>query len=221
MANNHQACFKKGRRVFRPEGTPQSSGRAFPAKCVIKSKAGHGVRASHVGYRAGRSYGCDRFSDQDRARHSNRASGQEGYRGGLAGEVGSYLRLSQPKRTVESIKLLAKIPYDERIIRLRGLFSLPSGHPVFERVADKIGSLSPDAARGMSEASNIIAGARLMLTVMSSESFLQASDEVQVTRITAMADMFTREIDGMRRAVILLERLSRQSVRCYLMGGCD
>lgn len=138
----------------------------------------------------------------------------------LAGELGAYLRLSQPEQTAESIKLFAKIPHDKRADYLRGLFTLPSGHPVFDRVADKIGGLSPEAARGISEAYNIITCARLILMAMSSESFLQASDEVQVTRITVMADMFAKEIEGMRRTVTLLDRLSRQSFRCYLMG-CD
>jgi hypothetical protein len=138
----------------------------------------------------------------------------------LAGELGAYLRLSQPERTAASVKTLATIPYDERNSRLRGLFSLPSGHPVFDRVADKIGSLSPEAARGISEAYNIITSARLLLGALSSDSFLQAPDQIQVARITVMTDMFMREIEGMRKTVALLDRLSHQSFRCYLMG-CD
>lgn len=96
----------------------------------------------------------------------------------------------------------------ERVIRLRGLFSLPTGHPVFDQIADKIGSLSPEAARGISEAYNIISGARLLLASMSSDTFLQLPDQVQVTRIIVMADMFTPEIEGMRRTVSLLDRLT-------------
>jgi hypothetical protein len=138
----------------------------------------------------------------------------------LSGELGAYLRLSQPERTVEHIKTFAKIPYDERVKLLRGLFSLPSGHPVFDRIADKIGGLSPEAARGVSEAYNIITGARLLLMAMSSDPFLEAPDHMQVARITAMADMFAQEIEGMRKTVTLLDRLSRQSFRCYLMA-CD
>jgi hypothetical protein len=62
----------------------------------------------------------------------------------LAGELGAYLRLSQPERSAENIKLLTKIPYDKRTAALRGLSTLPSGHPVFDRLADKIGGLSPE-----------------------------------------------------------------------------
>jgi hypothetical protein len=138
----------------------------------------------------------------------------------LAGELGAYLRLSQPERTAENIKAFTKLPYDERIIRLSGLPSLPSGHPVFDRIADKIGVLSPQAARGISEAYNIITSARLLLMSMSSDAFLKASNEVQIARITAMADLFAQEIDGMRKTIALLDRLSHQSFRCYLMA-CD
>jgi hypothetical protein len=138
----------------------------------------------------------------------------------LAGELGAYLRLSQPEQTVENIKALTKVPYDERVILLRGLFSLPSGHPVFDRIADKIGGLSPEAARGISEAYNIITGARLLLASMSSDTFLQAPDQVQVARITVMTDMFAQEIEGMRRTIALLDRLSHQNFRCYLVA-CD
>jgi hypothetical protein len=138
----------------------------------------------------------------------------------LAGELGAYLRLSQPEQTVENIKALTKIPYEERVILLRGLFSLPSGHPVFDRIADKIGSLSPEAARGVSEAYNIITGARLLLVSISSDTFLQAPDHLQIARITVMTDMFAKEIAGMRRTIAVLDRLSRQGFRCYLMA-CD
>jgi hypothetical protein len=138
----------------------------------------------------------------------------------LAGELGAYLRLSQAERMAENIKTFTKIPYEERITLLCGLFSLPSGHPVFDRIADKIGVLSPQAARGISEAYNIITSARLLLVSISSDAFLQAPDQVQVTRITVMADMFALEIEGMRKTVALLDRLSNQSFRCYLMA-CD
>lgn len=138
----------------------------------------------------------------------------------LAGELSAYLRLSQPEQLAKALKIIAKMPYDERIIRLRGLFILPTGHPVFDRLADKIGGLSPEAARGVSEAYNIFTGMRLMLTGISSELFLQATDEMQINRITVMANMFAEEIEGMRRTVTLLDRLSRQRFFCYLMG-CD
>lgn len=51
-------------------------------------------------------------------------------------------------------------------------------------LADKIGTLSPEAAKGVSEAYNIIAGFRLLLTSMSSDAFLQAPDVAQVAKIT-------------------------------------
>lgn len=127
----------------------------------------------------------------------------------LAGELAAYLRLSRAEQTAENIKLLANVPREARVELLRGLFSPPSGHPVFDRVADKIGGLSPEAARGISEAYNIITCARLMLVALSSDAFLQAADQVQVTRINIMADLFSQEIHGMWKTVALLESLAR------------
>ena len=140
----------------------------------------------------------------------------------LAGELGAYLRLLQPEQTVEHIKarllqrFLAKS--DSSSCAARSLFQLAI--PVFDRVADKIGGLPPEAARGISEAYNIMTAGRLLLTSMSSDSFLQSPDEAQVARIIVMADRFGQEIEGMQRIIALLERLSHQSFRCYLMA-CD
>ncbi len=88
---------------------------------------------------------------------------------------------------------------------------------MFDRVADKIGGLSPEAARGISEAYNIITGARLLLVSLSSDAFLQAPDHVQVAWITVMTDMFSQEIEGVRRTIALLDGLSRQSFGSSLM----
>jgi len=137
----------------------------------------------------------------------------------LSGELGAYLRLLQPERTMENIKLLTAAPYDKRIAALRGAFNLPSGHPVFDRVADKIGTLSTEAARGVSEAYNIVTGGRLALMALSSDVFLQSSDEIQVIRIRVVADMFIEQIDGVRQTIAMLDRLSRQTLFCYLTGG--
>jgi hypothetical protein len=60
----------------------------------------------------------------------------------LAGELHAYLRLSKPELTLERIGTLVELPYERRVSVLTGLFSLPSGHPVFDRVSDKIGLLT-------------------------------------------------------------------------------
>jgi hypothetical protein len=135
----------------------------------------------------------------------------------LAGELGAYLRLMQPVKTFESLRELTRSPHAHRVAALRGAFSLlPSGHPVFDRIADKIGTLSPDAARRVSEAYNIITSSRLLLASLSSEAFLQASDELQKTKITVMTNMVEPEIEGIGHTIRLLENLSSQSFLCFL-----
>lgn len=137
----------------------------------------------------------------------------------ISGELSAYLRLSRPEESIKNIRGLAELRYEERCLHLRGLFSLPSVHPVFDRVADQIGSLAPEAARGISEAYNIITSARLLLMSMSSEPFVQLPDQTQIARINVMTDMFAQEIEGMRKTVFLLDRLSRQKFHCYLTNG--
>ena len=128
----------------------------------------------------------------------------------IGGELGAYLELLRPEQTVQNVKTIATLPYEERVARLRGQFShLPSGHPVFDRVADKIGTLPPNVALKVFAAYNIITSARLLLGSLSSEEFLAQSDDVQVGRIKTLASMFEQEIEGMRETVVSLNKLSR------------
>jgi hypothetical protein len=132
----------------------------------------------------------------------------------LAGELGAYLRLAEPENTAANIKSLAKRSYADRIALLPGLFSnLPAGHPVFDKVADKIGSLSPEAARGVSEAYNIITGMRLHMAHISSADFIAKPDGMQVAWLDRVPDFYLREVAGMRNTVVLLDSISRQNFR--------
>ena len=94
----------------------------------------------------------------------------------LAGEMCAYLRLSQPEKTASESRLLLALLFEERQKCLTGNFSLPSGHPVFDQVADKIGILTPQAAQGVSEAYNIFTLVRLALILIGSETFLHVPD---------------------------------------------
>jgi hypothetical protein len=132
----------------------------------------------------------------------------------IAGELGAYLRLSDPAQTAENIMFLATIPYVERAIILQSVFSnLPSGHPVFDRIADRIGTLSPQAAHGISEAYNIITSMRLHMTHLASENFGKAPDDSQKVWLKTLPARYLKEISGMQDTVALLDRHSRQRLR--------
>ena len=117
----------------------------------------------------------------------------------LAGELGASAAITSGTDS-RNIKALAQTPYDERVVRLRGLVSLPSGHPVFDRVAEQNGGLSRSRARDIRSIQHHHLRAAATVS-MSSDTFLQAPDPEQATRITVMADMFAQEIEGMRRTV--------------------
>lgn len=136
----------------------------------------------------------------------------------IGGELSAYIRLLQPEKTIENFKHLAAMDHETRKAVLPGLFNLPTGHPVFDRVADKIGLLAPDAARGISEAYNIITSGRLMVSSFSSNPFINLPDPVQKIRIETLAEMFIGEIEGIRRTITLLESLSRQHFICHMFS---
>jgi hypothetical protein len=144
--------------------------------------------------------------------------GRKAIAAALAGELRAYLQLSNPEHMIDNLRKCAQNPHAERIVALKALPPMPSGHPVFDRVADRIGTLSPEAARGVSEAYNIMTSGRMLLTHMSAPAFLDAPDHVQQIQIGTMIDIFSRETDEMRRTVELLDRLSRQTLWCRLTG---
>jgi hypothetical protein len=113
---------------------------------------------------------------------------------------------------------LLALLFEERQKCLTGIFSLASGHPVFDQVADKIGILTPQAAQGVSEAYNIFTSVRLALILIGSETFRHVPDRLQVVYMTTMADMFLQEVEGMHKTVTLLDDISRQGWFSYLAG---
>jgi hypothetical protein len=97
---------------------------------------------------------------------------------------------------------------------------LPAPHPVFDKVADRFGFLSALDAYGVSRIYNVVTGLRLILTGVSSQGFLDAGDEIQVARLVYIANTMERELPAARLIVDRLQRVSRQSLWCWI-GGCD
>lgn len=128
----------------------------------------------------------------------------------LGGELGAYLRLLSPDQFVQRLHTLAAMTRDERIFHLKAFPVPPISHPVFDKLADKIGGVSPKAARGVSEAYNIVTGVRIHIANFSTSGFLEAPDHVQEIRLRALAEMVKDEKQGIEDTVTLLERTSRQ-----------
>jgi hypothetical protein len=86
----------------------------------------------------------------------------------LAGEINAYVDLLSAKidgrDAAASYRLAAGLNQDARLVWLRTIPPLPSAHPVFDKVAEKIGQLPHAEAYAISRFYNVITGMRLRRT---------------------------------------------------------
>jgi hypothetical protein len=123
----------------------------------------------------------------------------------LAGEIGAYIRHINPSTTVESYRKVAAFDHAMRRRRLNSMPQrLPDNHPVFDKVADKIGLLPVAEAEDVSSLYNVITGMRLMIAGLSSEEIANADDEVQIAYLNSIAETIKR---NHQPALDLIERL--------------
>jgi hypothetical protein len=139
----------------------------------------------------------------------------------LAGEIGAYIWHLDPSTTVESYRRVATFDHATRRRRLRSMpRRLPDNHPVFDKVADKIGLLPVAEAGDVSSIYNVVTGMRLMITGLSSDEIANADDEVQIASLNFIADGIER---NHRPALDLVERLkglANQSFWSRLWWSC-
>lgn len=141
---------------------------------------------------------------------------RRGIAGALAGEIGAYVDLLNPETTPAAYRAVAALDRNQRLERLRGFPPLPTSHPVFDKVADKIGVLPYQAAYGISRVYNVITGMRLALASMSAAGFLEACDEVQQGRLFFVAEAIEQEGKTARDVVTLLKKVSQQSLWSFI-----
>jgi hypothetical protein len=135
---------------------------------------------------------------------------RRGVAAALAGEIGAYMRLLDPPTFAVDLRQMAA---SDRARRQRVLRSLPAtqlGHPVFDKVADKIGLLPVAAAEDVSDIYNTIIGTLAIMSHLSTNAFIDADDEIQGIQLRGLADRIERET---RDARDLLERLTLISRR--------
>ncbi len=139
----------------------------------------------------------------------------------IAGEIEAYIELLNGPETSAGYRLLATAgDRAGRIAMFRAVPNLPTSHPVFDKVADKIGLLPIAEAYGISRIYNVVTGMRLLISGMSSQGFIDASDHIQVHRMIFVSDTMEREVAAARALVARLKRVSRQNLWCWV-GGCD
>jgi hypothetical protein len=141
---------------------------------------------------------------------------RQGVAAGLAGEIRAYIELLQPEKMSAALRAFARLPRAERIIKLSAFGPLPSSHPVFDKVADRIGLLSVDIALDISKFYNVVTGFRLLATGASTERFLNLPDEIQTAQLEFVAAGIEKYILGSATLTAQLEAMARQSFVCYV-----
>ncbi len=143
---------------------------------------------------------------------------QSAIAGALVGEIGAYIDLLNPPVTSVNYRAVAGLPRQERLGVIGAFPALPTSHPVFDRLADKIGSLPHGNAEGVSRIYTVVTGVRLTLSSMSSQGFLNASDVIQQGRLSFIADTIEREGPKARDLIASLRRVSEQTFWCFFTG---
>jgi hypothetical protein len=97
----------------------------------------------------------------------------------IAGEIGGYLLNLNSEITAKAYRALADLDQPNRILKLAAFPPLPSGHPAYDKLADKIGLLPPSLIIEISKIYNVVTGMRLIINHFRTREFLAADDDYQ------------------------------------------
>lgn len=135
---------------------------------------------------------------------------RRGIAAALAGEIGAYITLLRPQTTAASLRTIATMGHADRVKALRAMAVPPIGHPVFDKVAHRIGLLSAQNALEVSAFYNVATGFRLHMANMSSDKFLEGPEAMQVTTLQYLAKAIEDEAP---KVLLLVERLRRSKMK--------
>jgi hypothetical protein len=127
----------------------------------------------------------------------------------LAGEIAAYISPFEREPAAESFRKIAELPTAIRQQRMAGFPVPPSGHPVFDKVAGRIGLLSASHARDVSRFYNAVTAFRIFITNLSSEKFLKADDDYQKAMLQRIAATIETQLPLAQALVKSLEEVSR------------
>ena len=95
------------------------------------------------------------------SKSSQRRADRRAIAAALAGEIGGYLVALNPEVAGPRYRSLAALDRPSRIRKLAAFPPLPTGHPVYDKLADKVGLLPPDLTREISRLYNVVTGIRV------------------------------------------------------------
>jgi hypothetical protein len=130
----------------------------------------------------------------------------------------AYIELLGPEKIVSHVREIAGLPRPDRLTRLSAFGPLPNSHPVFDKVADRIGLLSIDVALQISKFYNVVTGFRLPASGASTDRFMNLPDGVQISQLEFVAAGIEKYILGGVTLTNQLKAIARQSFCCYICG---
>jgi hypothetical protein len=142
---------------------------------------------------------------------------RQGIAASVAGEMRAYMELLEPQKMASHIRLLLTLPRETRLVALSAFGPLPQTHPVFDKVADKIGLLSIDIALEISKFYNVVTGMRLLASGLSTERFMNLPDNMQTAQLGFCLSALEKHFPAGAKLADRLEVIARQSFRCYAL----
>lgn len=129
----------------------------------------------------------------------------------IVGELEAYLIFLGSGDTLAGFKAVTRVSRDQRVALFRTFPPLPTTHPVFDKIADRIGFLSTRDARDVSRVYNVVTGFRLMVTSLGSPAFTDASDEWQLIRLNKFIELMENELPIANALVGRLKGVAKQN----------
>lgn len=136
----------------------------------------------------------------------------------IAGELAAYMSFYQDGTAADNFRTIANMDPALRAARLRAINPVPTGHPVFDKMSDKIGSLEESDIFGISLIYNVVTGFRLVIMHMSTEAFGQTDAEHQKAVILFAAKAIEDHLPIAQQLIADLRSRSRESFWRYLWG---
>jgi hypothetical protein len=138
---------------------------------------------------------------------------RRGVAGALVGEIGAYVEIILEMDLDANLLAWVNIQPEKREGILRAMAPFPIGHPVFDKIADKLMFLPPEQSIGISRFYNAVTSMRLLMTNMRSAEFIALQPEVQNANFRIVATLVGREFRSARdRLLPALRSLADETV---------
>jgi len=138
---------------------------------------------------------------------------RRGVAGAFVGEIGAYVEIILEMDLETNLAAWTNLPTEARGVILRALPPLPTGHPVFDKIADKLMLLPPQQSIGISRFYNAVTSMRLLMVNMRSPEFIALDPDMQNVNFRMVAAMVGREFRSARDKLLpALQALADETV---------